>query len=170
MATIEIMFRFSSVRAGGDTEIETVDLDVGDSLVFDIECAADEWLDDWNDKLPEGSDPYELDAWSVSEYDNDFADPRTFRNLSEYGAYVEQCELHGEGYRLRYDDIGEHNFDNEYNGCWASTEEFVQQFYEDCYDIPSHLQGYIDWAAVTRDVMMDFSAYEGDDGIHIFRD
>lgn len=52
-----------------------------------------------------------------------------------------------------------------HQGQWGSFEEFVEQLYEVNYDIPSHLQGYIDWKAVARDLRCDYFEVNG----HIFR-
>jgi hypothetical protein len=176
MATITIDFKF--VR-GGETQTETNEFDVNAGLVYDCDTFAEEWIEEQNTQiaeelgrnvLPIGEESWELDGYTVEEFDDDFADPANFDDLDEYAEYVEKCEEHGEGYRLRYDDIGEFDFHDDYNGCWNSTEEFAQQLYRDCYDIPDHLDNYIDWESVTRDVMMDYSVYEGREGYHIFRD
>jgi hypothetical protein len=41
--------------------------------------------------------------------------------------------------------------------------------YEDCFEIPDHLQGYIDWEKLTRDVLMDYDSYYVGGEYHIFR-
>ena len=58
-------------------------------------------------------------------------------------------------------------FDEAYQGEWASDEEFVQELVEDCGDIPKDLPFYIhiDWEGTARDVMMDYFEIEG----HYFR-
>jgi len=61
-----------------------------------------------------------------------------------------------------FSDIGE-----AYHGEWGSDEEFVQNLCEDIGEIPRDLPAYIhiDWAATSRDIMMDYSAHNG----HYFR-
>ena len=58
-------------------------------------------------------------------------------------------------------------FDEAYQGEWASDEEFVQELVEDCGEIPKDLPFYIhiDWEGTARDVMMDYFEIEG----HYFR-
>jgi len=58
-------------------------------------------------------------------------------------------------------------FDEAYQGEWASDEEFVQELVEDCGDIPKDLPFYIhiDWEGTARDVMMVYFEIEG----HYFR-
>jgi len=129
--------------------------------------AIDDWLCDYN---AESQYEWEIADIDVDDYDNDYADPDDFSSLDEYGEYIEQCEEHGEAYQLRYADIGDHCFEDEYQGCWNSEEEFVQHLYDETGDIPANLWGYIDWEYLTRDTMMDYSSYLGDEGYHIFRD
>lgn len=52
-----------------------------------------------------------------------------------------------------------------HQGQWDSFEEFAQQLYEDLYEIPSHLESYIDWRAVASDLQQDYFEENG----HIFR-
>ena len=176
MAIIEMKFTF---RRGNELRADVNDFDVNSSLMFDCETYAEEWIDEKNEEiceamdcnvLPIGVDTWELDEFDVESFDDEFANPANFSDLDEYGGYVEKCEEHGEGYCLRYDDVGEFDFDEQYNGYWNSTEEFAENLYRDVYEIPDHLSNYIDWESVARDVMMDYSVYNGKKGYHIFRD
>lgn len=171
MATITIRFSFCSM-SGDDTESAEFETDSNISLVTDLEEHAEEWISEANEVLDEdddNTDEWELVGWDVIDFDDDFNDPDSFTTLDEYNDYVSSCEEHGEAYQLRFDDIGEHNFSDEYNGCWTSEEEFVQDLVESCGDIPDNLTGYIDWESMACDYMMDYSSYGGSEGIHIFR-
>lgn len=55
------------------------------------------------------------------------------------------------------------NFDESYQGEFDSDEDFVQQLLEDTGDIPANLPNYIfiDWERTARDVMQDYSEYNG---------
>ena len=132
-----------------------------------LEAAIDDWLCDYN---AESEFEWEIDYRFVEEYDTDYDDPDNFSDLDEYGEYIEKCEEHGEAYQLRYADIGDHCFEDSYEGCWSSEEEFVQNLYEETGGIPDNLWCYIDWEHLARDVLMDYSCYEGVEGTHIFRD
>jgi len=137
----------------------------------DLETDIEQFVEDYNADLDEDASEFELDDREVVTFDTDYADPFDFDDLNEYGEYVEKCDEHGDGYRLRYADIGDFDFDDQYNGCWNSEEEFVEELYTECNDIPDHLQFYIDWEKLTRDFMMDYSSYEANDGlVYIFRD
>jgi len=158
MAYITIDFSFT---ANCDEHEVSHEFEVESGLIGQIDDFMDDFMAD-SDKEWDDSD------WKIVEFDEDYADPDDFTDLDEYAEYIEKCDEHGEAYRLRYEDIGENNFEDEYSGCWASEEEFAQNFYEDCYDIPDHLERYIDWGAVAHDMMVDYSVYEGNGGYHIF--
>lgn len=167
---IEIEFKFS--RGGNDSESTTESFNAADSsLQSTVDDRAEELLSDMNDDLDEGEDEWEYDGYAVEDFDGDWKDPDDFDDLDEYGAYAEKVEEHGFAYHARYDDIGDFDFDEAYNGEWASAEEFVQDLVEECYglELPSFL--YIDWERSARDVMMDYSEYDDPSGsVHIFRD
>lgn len=152
---IEIEFRF----ADGTSTTETFAPENG-PISGDIEEFADDYCEE-NDT--------ELEGWDIVDYDFDYANPDDFGSIDYYCEYAAKVNEHGEAYALRYEDVGEHNFNVDYNGCWDSEEEFTRQLFEDCYDIPSSLERYIDWEIVARDFMCDYSAYIGGEGVHIFR-
>ena len=60
--------------------------------------------------------------------------------------------------------------DERYHGCYDSEEEFAEQLYDDCYTIPEHLQYYIDYKKIARDLFMDgyFSVEAPNGEIHVF--
>jgi antirestriction protein len=102
--------------------------------------------------------------WSLDDFDGD---------LDRFGQFADCVEDNGEAAELRFADwsgYDAHDVMDEYNGCWESAEEFVQNLIEDCYDfeLPSFV--YVDWERTARDVMMDYSSYEGSEGLHIWRD
>lgn len=166
MATIDIKFNFSR---GSETHSDCMEFDAEGDLLFAIDEYKESSLDDLNADLEDDEEEWDFEGWEIDGSDADLMNPIDFTDLNEYAEYAEGCEKHGEGYRLRYDDIGEFNFENDYEGCWNSEEEFVQNMIEGSYEIPDHLQCHIDWESYARDVMMDYSTYDGNEGIHIFR-
>lgn len=167
MPTITIKFSFS--RTDEDS-FDYCDFEIESGLLGDIDNCSDDLLSDLNSLVADDEEKWVFDEFDTDAYDEDFAPPTDFDDLDMYAGYVALCEEHGEGYHLRYDDIGEFNFDDQYNGCWHTEEEFIQDLCEGCYEIPEWCAGYIDWERVARDFMMDYSSYQGSDGIHIFRD
>jgi len=159
---VEVVFSFSdgSQHAESFTAADS-------SLKSTVDDYAKELLEELNE---DSDDKVELEGYEVDWFDGDFADPDDFADLNEYGAYAENVEHYGIAYHLRYEDVGEHNFDDEYNGEWDSAEEFAKNLIDSCYEIPSELASYIDYEKWTRDIMYDYSEYEDSSGmVHIFR-
>jgi antirestriction protein len=46
-------------------------------------------------------------------------------------------------------------FRDAYAGEWSSLEEYAEESFRECYDIPEYLDYYIDWGKVARD--LDYS-------------
>ena len=164
MATITIDFEFS------DGSTDSADFEATGGLVADITSYQDDLVDELNE---DSDEEIECTGYEVSDWDTDHdgqQSPNDFADLDEWADYCDLVDQHGEAYILRFADIGDHDFEDEYNGCWASAEEFVKNFIEGCYEIPCFFDHYIDWEKVTRDFMMDYSEYTGYDGVHIFRD
>ena len=144
-----------------------------DSLGDDVDSWADDKLDELNDDLDDDSDDdWEFQLHEVFDYDDEFADPDSFSDLNDYGEYAELVEEHGEAYHYRYQDTGcdGRQFQEDYQGCWASAGEYAEHYCDDCMDIPSGVKPYFDYDKFAGDLMMDYSEYEGTDGIHIFCD
>ncbi len=170
MPTITLSFNFSRESSDGASHSDNADFEVITGMLSDVDDKADEFLDALNSDLGDGDEPWLFDEFEIDDFDDDYADPSSFSDLDDYAEYIEKCEEHGEAYVLRYEDIGDFDFNDQYNGCWDTAASFVQNMIEDCYEIPSHLALHIDWDSYAQDIMMDYSEYEGNEGLHIFRD
>ena len=61
--------------------------------------------------------------------------------------------------------------ENKYCGCYASLADYAQELTEETSEIPSHLQYYIDYEAMARDMEMGgdvFSIETGYHEVHVF--
>lgn len=167
MATVTIEFSFSD----GSTDQNEFDAD--GLLVAAITEYADDAVSDLNADLEDDADEIECTGWEVVDHDTDYADqqgPDDFKDLDAWGEYCEDCSRHGtNAYCLRYADVGEHDFDDEYNGCHGSFTEFAEQFFDDCMDCPDSLRCYIDYDKFARDLEYDYTTYEDSEGTHVFR-
>lgn len=170
MATIDIVFNYSD----SSEDRETFEADgsllatIADYAKDTAESKTEDYADD-----PDWEGDVECVDWDVRDTDMEHAsqqDYDDFDDLDEWGEYCEEVDKYGEAYCLRYADFSDENFEEHYEGCWSSEEEFVQNLVESCDVIPDHLQFYIDWEKMARDYMMDYSSYDGYEGIHIFRD
>lgn len=169
MDPITLIFNFVCNSKDSKDCFKTADFEAEGGLLDDIADKADELVDALNADLDDGEEEWVFDDFEVDDFDDAFADPTGFSDLDDYAEYAEKCEEHGEAYVLRYEDIGDFEFNDSYSGCWDSAEDFVQDMIEGCYEIPDHLTCHIDWESYARDIMMDYSEYEGNEGLHIFR-
>lgn len=166
MATISIEFNFS------DGSVEYAEFDANSGLVMDIEDYKEDLLFEKNDELEDDSEKIDLDDWEVHSIDLDFADqqcPSDFDDLDDWGEYCEYCDEYGNAYCLRYADIGENYFEDEYQGCHESFLDFIYRFVDDCYNFDSFTKKYFDYEKFAEDISCDFSTYEDSDGIHVFK-
>lgn len=163
MTTVTIDFEFSNENN-----------EHNESEIFECEGDVLSAIDDYtDDRVAELGDGWDCDKWEIADWDTDYAEqstPNDFTDLNDYADYCELVEQHGIAYVLRYEDIGDFDFDEQYSGEWHSEEDFARDLYEQCYDIPDHLDNYIDWERVASDVMMDYSAYDYGGYFYIFRD
>lgn len=170
MADVAIAFIFKNSINDETWSVEE-SFDATEGFESDVDEFIQQWIDDNSDG--EESD-YELEDYNYSEWDDEYGDPTDWETHNEYGEYVDLIDEHGQGFRLRFEDIGTYDsqqFQDEYEGEWHSEEEFAQNLFESLYDIPDHLANHIDWDSVTSEVMRAYSSYQDDNGtIHIFRD
>lgn len=77
--------------------------------------------------------------------------------------FVELDEDEREIVELYVDHVGLYDLSSQieeaqvaYQGQYDDMEEFAQELYEGIGDIPHHLENYIDWEAVARDLSHDY--------------
>ena len=110
------------------------------------------------------------EEWAIHDYEG-FEGLR----LSEYEDIARVAELaklvqeHGEAWALYAQYVGidyatEESFKEAYQGQWESEEEFAENLAEDTMEIPEHLQYYIDYEKIARDLFInDYFSAKGDD-------
>ena len=169
--SIDVIFNFS--RSNGDSGHHDETFDAADSsLKTTVEDRRDEILEELNDDLEDGKDEWVFDDWDVDCFDGDYMNPGEFSDLDDYGEYCENVEKFGEGFHLRYEDVGEitgSEFEDTYNGCWESFQEYAENYVDDCMEIPDNIKSYFNYEKFADDLEMDFNTYDGDDGTHVFR-
>ena len=85
------------------------------------------------------------------------------RNISvlsdEFKKYLELCENYDLETVQAYADeyLSLDDFEDSYQGDYNDFEEFAEQIFRDCYDIPERLEYYIDWKAVAHDMAYDYT-------------
>lgn len=46
---------------------------------------------------------------------------------------------------------------DHHQGQFESMEDYAEELYRTCYDIPEHLENYIDWSAIARDLSYEYN-------------
>ena len=93
-----------------------------------------------------------------------------FDDLVSFRDFAEKVAKYGPAYGIRYEDVGDSDFDEEFEGEWGSSDEFASsQIDKYDQDIPEFLTPYIDWDKWVEDIMMDYSSYASKYGVYIFR-
>ncbi len=106
------------------------------------------------------------EEWAIHDYEGFYG-----LQLSEYEDITEVAEMaaliekHGEAWARYVDHVGMDNatgdgFKEAYHGQWDSEEDFAENLAEETMKIPEHLQYYIDYEKLARDLFIDeyFSA------------
>ena len=169
MATVTIEFEFT------DGSTDQSDFEADGLLVAAITEYADDAVEALNedfDEDDEDAEEIDLVGWHVVDVDYDHADqqgPDDFKDLDAWGEYCEECDKHGNAYCLRYADVGDNDFEEDYCGCFDSFEDYARQFVDDCYNLDGPLASYFDYERFASDLEMDYSTYEDSDGVHVFR-
>lgn len=106
-------------------------------------------------------------SYSVGEYSG-------IEELHQVASFIEEFPEIGSDVLANFnDDIDEARkaIEENYNGCHESVADFAQQLTEDTSDIPKHLEFYIDYDRMGRDMEMSgdiFTIETAHDEVHIF--
>ena len=98
-----------------------------------------------------------------------------YHGIASLVAYAEFIDEHGKlgaeliNYFNDFPDARE-AMDNRYHGEFASIAEFAQQLTEETGNIPQHLESYIDYERMGRDLEMDdvLAIETGHEEVHVF--
>lgn len=117
------------------------------------------------------------EEWAIHDYEG-FEGIR----LEEYESIEKVAELarliqeHGEAFAAYAGYVGlnyatAEGFEEAYSGEWDSEEEFAEDLMRECYEIPEHLEFYIDYEKFARDIFINdyFSAEASGGGVYVFR-
>lgn len=107
-----------------------------------------------------------LDGLKIGEY-------MSIKELNELGERIENIDTYNVAVlNALYEALGDFEYALERleSGDYTfyenmTMEEVAQEYIEECYDIPSYLENYIDYKAVADDMRYDSCYYETDYGI-----
>lgn len=105
-------------------------------------------------------------SYSVGEYDS-------IQTLHEVACYIEEYPDFGAELLNYYSDIDEAKkaAEESYIGCYGSLSDYAQELTEQTGNIPQHLELYIDYERMGRDMEMSgdiFTIETAHDEVHIF--
>jgi len=105
-------------------------------------------------------------GYSVSEYSG-------FEELHEVASFIEEFPDFGSALLNYFCDIEEARkaAEENYNGCYSSLAGFAQELTEDTSEVPKHLEFYIDYEKMGRDMDMSgdiFTIETAHDETHVF--
>ena len=105
-------------------------------------------------------------SYSVSEYEG-------LESVSEIAEFIEDHGELGAEVLAHFSDIDEARtaIEENYSGCYASLADYAQGFTEDTSEVPKHLEFYIDYERMGRDMEMSgdiFTIETAHDEVHVF--
>lgn len=140
---------------------------------------ADQEIEDiWTEieTMLQASPESDAEEWAIHDYE-DFCglELSEQENLETVATVAQLIAQHGAAFAVYANhrglkDATEENFEEDYCGEYDSEADYAEEFYRDCYEIPAHLEMYIDWERVAGDLFINdcFSAsYNGT--LYIFR-
>ena len=103
------------------------------------------------------------DEWAIHDYSN-------FPNMGEnpdLEKVIEVAELVEEqGFEkinsflevFSIEDLG--YFEDSYCGHWNNFQEYAQDYFDNCYEVPEHLENYIDYEKFANDLNYDYNVVD----------
>ena len=105
-------------------------------------------------------------SYRVSEYEG-------LESVAEIAEFIENYGALGAEVLAYFSDIEEARtaLDDNYHGCYTSLADYAQSFTEDTSEVPKHLEFYIDYERMGRDMDMSgdiFTIETAHDEVHVF--
>lgn len=100
---------------------------------------------------------------------------REYESIDDVATIARGIREHGKAFPalLNYlDDLQEamETMEEGYHGEWSSLEEYVEDYYRSCHEVPESLEYYVDWAAMARDMRLNGEVFsvECDRRVYVF--
>ncbi|QIR36843.1 antirestriction protein ArdA [Tolypothrix sp. PCC 7910] len=117
------------------------------------------------------------EEWAIHDYDDfgnvSLGEYPSLSRVVDTACFIAQHGTLGIELLTHYDEVAEAEkaLDEYYLGVYASVEDYAQELTEDTTKIPEHLQYYIDYEAMARDMELNgdiFTIETGYKKVHIF--
>lgn len=118
----------------------------------------------------------DAEEWAIHDYQNfgdvDLSEYESINTVADIAAFIEEYgEIGSAVLNHANNDLNEAKclMEEGYQGEYESEEDFAYTFYNDCYDIPFHLENYIDYQAIARDLFLDgYFSIKVNYKVHVF--
>ncbi len=124
-----------------------------------------------------GSPVNDAEEWAIHDTD-DFGclSINEFENIDMVAEMGRLIEEHGNAFAAYADNVGigyasESDFQDAYAGEWDTEKAFGENLFDDCYDVPDNIAGYINYQSFADDLFMGdyYSLDNPTGGIFVFR-
>lgn len=141
--------------------------------------ACDDLDDIWNqinEMLTNSPEPL-AEEWAIHDFEGfggyALSEYERIETVHEIACFIEQYPDFGGELLNYYSDLEEAKTaaEENYCGCYKSLADYAQELTEETGDIPQHLEYYIDYERMSRDMEMNGDIYTIETGyeeIHIF--
>lgn len=143
---------------------------------IDATLDADDMQDQVNDMLKNSPEEY-AEEWALHDYEGfgsyRLSEYEGLESVHEVACFVEEHEELGAELLNHFSDVDEARraIEEDYCGCHSSVADYAQELTEETGDIPKHLEMYIDYERMGRDMELSgdiFTIELGYREVHIF--
>lgn len=117
------------------------------------------------------------EEWAIHDYENfgglSISEYQDLESVAQLGELIEE---HGEAFAVFADHEGVEfatveRFEDSYCGEWDSETDYAENLFDDLYEVPDYLVGYIDYEKYARDLFIDSNySVRGESGqLYVFR-
>jgi antirestriction protein len=143
---------------------------------IDAEQSAEEIEEEVQEMLKASPCPG-AEEWAIHDYEGfegiKLSEYESFETVSKL---AEMLAEHGASFAAYFAnesgdlDYALEHYEEAFCGEYKDEEDFAYEEFTSCYEIPSHLENYIDWGAVARDLFCgDYWKADSYGGIYVFR-
>lgn len=142
---------------------------------LDIYSTAEE-MQEQIDEMLSKSKHEPAEEWAIHDYESDCGiDFGEYESLDDLEKLQAAMSEHGEAIALFWDwsscDLDDlvDQFGDAYHGCWDSEIDYVENYVDECMEIPDNIKHYFDYEKFARDVFInDMFSLKGSEGVHVF--
>ena len=125
------------------------------------------------DKVANSLGAYYGDEWAIHDYSN-FPNMGENPDLEKVIEIAEKIEQEGfdkiNAFLEVYSIEDLEHFEDSYCGHWNNFQEYAEDYFDNCYEVPEHLENYIDYEKFAQTLSYDHSEVDAPkNGVFVFR-